>query len=81
MRKLAMLAAASIAAMGISTAANGQYVFDEIGDSTGTLVFNDFYNTGMSATLSLELLNIDAVTGDFQFTYTLTNTSNKTLTP
>ena len=81
MRKLAMFAAASIAALAVPSAANAQYVFDSVGDTTGTLNFDDFFNTGMSAQLTLTLTGLNTATGVYTFSYSLLNNSNAVNNP
>ena len=89
MRKLALLAAASIAAMGISTAAsaqladNGDGTFTITGAGTGgTAVINFDGNSGgafipgLTGLLSLTYTGL--VGGDYGFSYTLTNNSSIT---
>jgi len=77
MRNLAILAAASIAALAVPSAANAQsFVFDSVGDTTGALNFDDFFNTGMSAQLTLSLTALNTATGVYTFSYSLLNNSN-----
>ena len=82
MRNLTLLAAASIAALAVPSAANAQsFVFDSVNDTTGTLNFNDFFNTGMSAQLTLTLTALNTATGVYTFGYTLLNNSDAVNNP
>jgi len=74
MRKLAILAAASLAATALTTAANAQETFDAIGDAA--LIGFGGTVPGTSSTLQLTLTGLDSATGLFTFSYTLTNTSD-----
>lgn len=82
MRKLAILAATSVAAMAVPSAANAQsFTFDSVGDSTGALNFDDFFNTGMSAQLTLTLTGLNTSTGLYTFSYSLLNNSDAVNNP
>ena len=78
MRKLSMTMAAALIAIAIPSAANATYTFDSVGDTTGAIAFDDFFNTGMSAQLTLTLTAINAATGTYTFSYNLLNNSNAT---
>jgi hypothetical protein len=83
MRKLLLatfLTSAALAAQPLAAA----IVFDNVGDTSGTLAFNGIIDgnvqPGLTSTLSLTLTGLDTTSGLFTFSYNLTNTSGAPLT-